>query len=41
MSRINPENPGWDTYQSIAQDARHQDKADRMADLDAKDEAKR
>lgn len=41
MSHATPEDPGWDTYQSITQDAWHQDQADRMADLDAKDEAKR
>ena len=41
MSQVNPDDPQWDTIQSIAQDAWHQDQADRMADLDAKDEAKR
>lgn len=41
MSFLTPDDPQWDTIQSIAQDAWHQDQADRMADLDAKDEAKR
>ena len=41
MTAITPDDPQWDTIQSIAQDAWHQDQADRMADLDGKDEAKR
>jgi hypothetical protein len=41
MSRVTPNDPRWDTIQSIAQDAWHQDRADELADMDAKDEAKR
>lgn len=41
MSRFTHDDPQWDTIQSIAQDGWHQDQADRMADLDAKDEARR
>lgn len=41
MSFLTPDDPKWDTIQSIAQDAWHQDQADRMTDLDAQDEARR
>jgi len=41
MRPIDPEDPKWDTIQSIEQDAWHQDKADRLADMDAKDEARK
>ena len=41
MNMPAPDDPKWDTYQSIAQDAWHQEQADRIADMNAKDEARR